>query len=295
MSAATALPSPTRLIGAGLGLSKPGVTAWNVLMAAGGLGLAGAAADVHTWGGTIAGTTLVVAAANGLNMVLERHSDALMARTASRPLVTGLLDPRHATAISLAQAVVGLGLLAWLANPTTAGLGLLALLLYVGVYTPMKRRSAAAALPGAIAGAMPPLMGWTAATGLVELPGLALFALLLAWQLPHVLAIALLREDEYARAGLRVPSMAMGTERTRFWIFLTASATVSASLFLGVPGLEGGVYLGFAAAAAGALMTGALMGLERDVAPGWPRWMLRLTVIYLPMITAGILLDRLLA
>ncbi len=290
---APAIHAPLRWLRISLGLAKPGVTAWNVLMTAGGLGLATVASSTETWLGTVAGTTLVVAAANGLNMVLERHSDALMTRTAARPLVTGSISPTGATTVALLQAAVGLALLTWLANPLTALLGLLALVLYVAVYTPMKARSALAAVPGAIAGALPPLMGWTAATGRIELPGIALFVLLLAWQLPHVMAIALLRQDEYAKAGLRVPSMALGPERTRFWIFVTASATVSASLFLGVLGLVGELYLGFAAAAAGAMMVVALMGLERDVAPRWPRWMLRLTVIYLPLITLGIFLDRL--
>ncbi len=290
--ATTALPSPMQRVGDALGLAKPGVTAWNVLMAAGGVGLSGVEVSATGWAGVLAGTTLVVAAANGSNMVLERKSDALMRRTASRPTATGRLRPTLATVITATQATAGLGLLAWLANPLTAALGLLALVLYVGIYTPMKRRTAWATLPGAVAGALPPLMGWTAATGSVQLPGLALFALLMAWQLPHVLAIALLRQDEYARAGLHVPSMPLGPERTRFWIFITASATVSASLFLGVLGLVGSLYLGFAAAGAGALMVVALMGLEPEVAPGWPRWMLRLTVMYLPLITAGIFLDR---
>ena len=293
MSTATrALPSPFRWFGDAVGLAKPGVTAWNVLMTAGGVGLAGAELGAGGWVGVLGGTTLVVAAANGLNMVLERHSDALMVRTAQRPTASGQLDPSLASALAAAQAAAGLALLAWLANPLTAALGLLALLLYVAVYTPMKRRTAWATLPGAVAGALPPLMGWTAATGSIQLPGLALFALLMAWQLPHVLAISLLRQDEYARAGLHVPSMPLGPERTRFWIFVTASATVSASLFLGVLGLVGSLYLGFAAAGAGAMMVVALMGLEREVAPRWPSWMLRLTVVYLPLLTAGIFLDR---
>jgi len=294
-SLAQPLPAPARWLRMGLGLAKPGVTAWNVLMTAGGLGLAGVSHPLGTWLGAIVGTTLVVAAANGLNMVLERRSDGLMARTAQRPLATGQLAPSSASLIAGVQIVLGLGLLYHWANPITAALGLLALLLYVGVYTPMKARSAWATLPGAIAGALPPLMGWTAATGRIELPGLALFGLLLAWQLPHVLAISLLRQDEYAHAGLRVPSMALGAERTRFWIFMSASATVSASLFLGVLGLVGELYLGFAAAAAGAMMVVALIGLEREVDPGWPRRMLRLTVVYLPLLTTGIFLDRLLS
>ncbi len=286
------LPSPARWLRMGMGMAKPGVTAWNVLMAAGGLGLAGVEVRLDTWLGALAGTTLVVAAANGLNMVIERRSDALMPRTAQRPLATGQLSPTRAVVLASLQALLGLALLYRWANPLTAGLGLAAMVLYVGIYTPMKPHSAWATLPGAVAGALPPLMGWTAATGRAELPGLALFALLLAWQIPHVLAIGLLREHEYARAGLRVTSMALGAERTRFWIFVSASATISASLFLGVPGLVGMLYLGFAAAAGGALMAVALMGLEREVDPGWSRRMLRLTVAYLPLITLGILLDR---
>src|SRR5664280_2027418 len=153
---------------------------------------------------TLLGIGLVSAGAGALNEALERKTDALMKRTADRPLASGRF--------SLAQGVVaGLGSLAlgavWLllhTNLLTVALALLTAFTYVAIYTPLKRVTAMATFIGAFPGAMPPLLGWTAARGIIEWPALALFAILFVWQFPHFMAIAWLYREDYARAGIRM-------------------------------------------------------------------------------------------
>src|ERR1022692_2936897 len=153
---------------------------------------------------TLLGIGLVSAGAGALNEALERKTDALMKRTADRPLASGRF--------SLAQGIVaGLGSLAlgavWLllhTNLLTVALALLTAFTYVAVYTPLKRFTTLATFIGAFPGAMGPLLGWTAARGRIEWPGVALFAILFVWQFPHFMAIAWLYREDYARAGIRM-------------------------------------------------------------------------------------------
>src|SRR5262249_18441529 len=142
--------------------------------------------------------------ANTLNMYLERDVDGRMARTRHRPLPAGRLPERAALVFGIAQALVAVPLLTFGANPLTGLLGAVALILYVLVYTPMKRWSIHALLVGAVPGAMPPLLGFAARSGELSLGALALFGVIFLWQIPHFLAIALFREDDYRAAGLKV-------------------------------------------------------------------------------------------
>jgi len=153
---------------------------------------------------TLLGIGLVSAGAGALNEALERKTDARMKRTADRPLASGRF--------SLAQGVLaGLGALAlgawWLllhTNLLTVALALLTAFSYVAIYTPLKRVTSIATFIGAFPGAMGPLLGWTAARGRIEWPGVALFAILFVWQFPHFMAIAWLYRDDYAKAGIRM-------------------------------------------------------------------------------------------
>jgi protoheme IX farnesyltransferase len=153
---------------------------------------------------TLLGIGLVSAGAGALNEALERKTDARMKRTADRPLASGRF--------SLAQGVLaGLGALAlgawWLllhTNLLTVALALLTAFCYVAIYTPLKRVTSIATFIGAFPGAMGPLLGWTAARGRIEWPGVALFAILFVWQFPHFMAIAWLYRDDYAKAGIRM-------------------------------------------------------------------------------------------
>jgi len=176
------------------------------------------------------GTALVVASANALNMYIERETDALMRRTASRPLPTGRLSAESALWFALACAIVGLGVLIACVNLASACLALVALASYVLAYTPLKRTTSYALHVGAVPGAIPPLIGWASMTGSLALRAFPLFLILLVWQLPHFLAIATFRREEYARAGLVVQPNAEGLEATRRSILLWSVLLLAVSL-----------------------------------------------------------------
>ena len=150
---------------------------------------------------TLAGTALLAASAAALNQLMERDHDAKMRRTEDRPLPSGRLRPESVLRVGVLSATLGLGWLALGVNALTAVLGVTTLLLYLFLYTPLKRVTPLNTLVGAIPGALPPLMGWTAARGSVEAGGWSLFAILACWQVPHFLAIAWLYREDYARAG----------------------------------------------------------------------------------------------
>src|SRR5215469_11243322 len=151
------------------------------------------------------GTTLLVAGASALNQVFERHSDALMERTSNRPLPSGRLQPGTVFVLGTVWALAGLAYLALLVRqPAAIAAAAFAFASYVFLYTPLKRTTTLNTLVGAVAGAMPPVIGWTAATNSFGPAAAALFAILFLWQVPHFLAIAWIYRDEYARAGLRM-------------------------------------------------------------------------------------------
>jgi heme o synthase len=181
-----------------------------ICTAAGGMWLAPGPRDAVRAVALLLGTTLVVGAANALNNWLERDVDARMRRTRDRPLPAGRLHPRVALALGLGLPAVALPALGWFTNGLTATLAALALFSYVVVYTPLKQRSPLALVVGAVPGAIPPLMGWTAVTGRLDAGGLALFAVLFCWQLPHFLAVSIYLQDDYARGGLRVFALEHG-------------------------------------------------------------------------------------
>jgi protoheme IX farnesyltransferase len=154
------------------------------------------------------GTFFTAASASALNQWLERRRDSLMERTADRPLPSGRLSPKEVLAVSLIWIVFGTVYLGMMLNWTTAFLGLLTWFLYVWVYTPLKRRTWLNTMVGAVAGALPVLMGW-AATGaslnpLIDVRALALFLVLFLWQFPHFMAIAWIYRKQYEKAGLKM-------------------------------------------------------------------------------------------
>jgi protoheme IX farnesyltransferase len=235
---------------------------------------------------------MVVGAANALNNFLERDIDRRMRRTRDRPLPAGRLEPWVAVAVGLGLPSVALPALALLTNAVTAALAALALFVYVVLYTPMKRRTSLALFVGAVPGAIPPLMGWTAVTGRIDAGGMALFALLFCWQLPHFLAISMYLEEDYARGGLKVFALVHGERATKVWGALTSVALVPVSLVLVRLGLAGRWY-GLAAALLGTgLAAYAMAGLShRGAANRWARNFFLLTLAYLTLLFAALLLD----
>ncbi len=211
-------------------LTKPRITLMVVVTMLGGIWLAqhhaayGAGAVATAGAGSalrlaaaVGGTALVVGSANALNMYLERFSDRLMARTRNRPLPTGRLPADLALWFGLALGAVSVPALTFGVNAVTGLLAALALVSYVVVYTPLKRRTTLSLLIGAVPGAIPPLLGWTAVTGKIQGPGLILFGIMFLWQVPHFLAIATFRRDDYARAGLKVLPVERRGDRVTRW------------------------------------------------------------------------------
>ncbi len=213
-------------------LAKPRITLMVLFTTAGGLWLAPVPVARSTTFFALLGTMLIVAGANALNMVWERDIDRLMKRTKNRPLPAGRMSPRVALWFGITTSVIALPILAFGVNGTTAFLAALANLLYVLAYTPLKQRSHWALQVGAVPGAIPPLLGWTAATGKVETGGLVLFAIMFLWQIPHFHAIALFRKLEYGRAGLKVLPNEQGDLAARHSIVRHVGALICVSLLL---------------------------------------------------------------
>lgn len=267
-----------------LALTKPRISVLSVATAAAGLGLAPGEASARLSLITLLGTLLLVGSASTLNMYLERDVDAKMARTRGRPLPAGRLSPSLALWFGLVQAAVAVPML-WLgANALTGALGALALVLYVLVYTPLKRKTTLSLLIGAIPGAMPPLLGWTAATGRVSVAALAVFGVMFFWQIPHFIAIALFRTDDYVGAGLKILPAEVGPVAARQQLFAYLVAQIAVTLVLVPLGLGGPIYL------VGAILLGAWMlwlgvrGLRADADVPWARKFFIATVAYLPVL-----------
>ena len=276
-----------------LQLAKPRITALVLFTTASGLWLAPHGLPLRTVIFTILGTVLIVAAANALNMYLERDSDALMSRTMKRPLPARRMEPKVALRFGLILAAISVPLLTFAVGALPGLLASIALVSYVLLYTPMKRMSAASLLVGALPGAIPPLIGWTAATERLDLPGVLLFAVMFLWQVPHFLAITLFRKEEYARAGLVVQPNEPGGERAaRMNIVRYTVALVAVSLLFVPIGTAHAGYL-LAALLAGLTFLGyGLLGLRADSGPRWAHNLFLLSLLYLPVVFGALMLDR---
>jgi protoheme IX farnesyltransferase len=233
---------------------------------------------------TILGTGLVAAGASALNQVLERDTDALMRRTQSRPLPAGRLDTFPALWFGVGISIVGAAYLALAVNPLTAVIGTITLLLYVLAYTPLKRVSPLCTVVGAVPGALPPVMGWTAATGHLSGEAWVLFAILFLWQMPHFLAIAWMYCDDYRRAGQpMLPVIDADGRRTGRQIVLYGLGLVPVSLLPSLIGMTGPVYLiGALLLSLAYLVAGLYAAQTRTIESA--RLLLRVSVIYLPVL-----------
>ena len=276
-------------------LAKPRITGMVIITFAGGLWLA--PGQIAGWRAimTLVGTALLVAASNTFNMYLERNFDPLMERTRDRPLPRAALSPETALAFGTLLACAAVPLVFLGGNLLTGILGLAALGSYVVVYTPLKRHSGMALFVGAVPGALPPLMGWTAVTGQLDAPGLALFAILFLWQIPHFLAIATYRANDYARAGFKVLPLAISTRATRVTIVLFSVGLVAATIALEPLRVAGLGYL-LCAALLGAVFIGwAAAGFRRAAANAWARSLFFYSIVYLTLLFVALVIDRTIA
>jgi protoheme IX farnesyltransferase len=276
-------------------LTKPSIALLAMLSAGGGavVGGAGAGAPLPLWrlAVTLLGTALLVGAAAALNQLLERDVDARMERTSGRPLPAGRLSPRFVLGFGLGLGAAGAFALYAGVNPLTAGLGALALVLYVLAYTPLKRRTSWALVVGAVPGALPALMGWTARTGGIGAPGLVLFGILFLWQLPHFIAIASYLKDDYARGGIRVVPLTQGDRVARIEAVVAAAALAGVSLMLVPLGGAGWIYFGGALGLGLGFVGYGMAGLARNAGTRWARGWFLASLAYLPALTAVMALD----
>lgn len=277
-------------------LTKPRITLMVLVTAAGGLWLSPVGRLSHvTIALTLLGTALIVGGANALNMYIERDIDGLMKRTKDRPLPGHRMSPRFALVFGVVISMAAVPVLAIGVNATTALLAVLANLLYVLAYTPLKQRSHWALQVGAVPGAIPPLLGWTAATGRVDEGGLVLFAILFLWQIAHFHSIALFRKLEYGRARLVVLPNVEGDDAARHSIVRHASALAFVSLLLYPLHVAHRVYLFSALVLGVGFVVAAALGLRKNVSMRWARGVFGVSLLYLTGLFAAIAVDAILS
>jgi protoheme IX farnesyltransferase len=246
---------------------------------------------------TLVGVALVSAGASALNEALERKTDAKMIRTANRPIAAGRISLWQGLLMGFGAVAAGGFWLLSTTNPLTAGLALLTVFTYVAVYTPLKRVTTLATFLGAFPGAAGPLLGWTAARGQIEWPGIALFAILFVWQFPHFMAIAWLYRQDYGRAGIKMlPVVQPDGFSTVIEALFYAAIMIPVSLapwWLGMAGMTyailavvlGLFYLGYT------IRFSRILRAESETQSRmFARDLLKVSVIYLPLLLTGLML-----
>jgi len=239
---------------------------------------------------TLLGTAMVAGSAAALNHFLEIESDAKMRRTEMRPLPSGRLHPTSALMFSLALGSVGAMYLLFAVNAITCAVGVATWASYLFLYTPLKRRTTYCTMIGAVPGALPILMGWTAVRGTLDLGGFVLFAILFLWQFPHFYAIAWMYRDDYARGGIHMlPVFDMpGTARQIVAYSVVLLPVSLLPVYLGMAG----VWYGIGAVALGAYYFYSGIRLAKVGTAGQARMLLMASIIYLPLIYALLMLDK---
>ena len=238
------------------------------------------------------GVGLLATASNSWNQWLERRTDARMDRTADRPLPAGRLSGAEVVTFGLLCAVAGTLTLAAFVNLTTALLTFSTLALYVGAYTPLKRYTSLCTAVGAIPGALPPVLGWTAAGGALDEGALALFAVLFLWQFPHFLAIAWLYRDQYENAGLKMLPRTRSTRVVGLLGVTYALVLIPVSLMPRSVSLAGDLYVVAAILLGLMYLAGAIRfaaGQSRESARG----LILVSLIYLPTLLLILTFDHL--
>jgi protoheme IX farnesyltransferase len=230
------------------------------------------------------GTALVAGGAAAFNQVQERNLDMLMLRTQSRPLPQGRMTPGFANAVAGAITLAGCGLLYLWGTALAAGIAFVTIILYTLVYTPLKPRTSLATIVGAVPGALPPMIGWAAARGSVELASWSLFLIMFLWQLPHFLAIAWMYRDDYARASMpMMPVIDANGAMTGRQAVVYATALVPMSVLPMALGLAGRTY-GIGALVLGMILAGVAVAFAINRSRENARTLFLSSIAYLPLL-----------
>jgi protoheme IX farnesyltransferase len=240
----------------------------------------------------VIGTALVAGGAAVLNQVYEHRTDALMRRTRLRPLPDGRIALSDARAFGVVLSASGLLLLATRTNWLAAALALLTLIVYLAIYTPMKRRTSLATLIGAVPGALPPLIGWTASHGSIAPGGAALFTILFLWQIPHFMAISWLYRDDYGEAGFpMLPVIEPDGRRAGMQALLYSAALIPVSLLPTLVGVSGKPYAGIALLL-GIALTILAFRFARTRGDDSARALFLGSITYLPLLWTAMIASR---
>ena len=286
-------------------LFKPRVSLMVIITAAAGFYLGSLASGIAPFQlgllKALFGIALVTAGSSALNQALERSTDRRMPRTAARPMAQHRIGLAHGLTVGFVLVCGGSIYLAWATNPITGMLTLLTAVGYVAIYTPLKRITTLNTFIGAFPGALPPLIGWTAARGIIEWPAIALFAILFVWQFPHFMAIGWMYRADYAHAGIRVTATQQPTREaarsSAIQALFYAILMIPVSLWptwlhsTGIPYAIAALILGAYYLAA----TIRFMRITRN--PDDPenralaRHLLKVSVLYLPLLLAAMMLD----
>ena len=238
------------------------------------------------------GTALMGGGANALNQWMEQVPDSIMNRTKNRVLPMGKLSEKEAMIFGIVISAVGFFVLWFGNNPLTAGLGLLTILTYILVYTPLKQKTFTNTWFGGITGALPPVMGWTAARGQLEWEVLPIFALLYFWQLPHFFAIAWMYRDDYKRGGFKMLSHYDQTgKKTAVQMLINCGMLYAASLAVFYVNQGSMVYLA-GASALGLVFFAVIAGFYKESTVGNARKVFLASIIYLPLLIGILVLDQ---
>lgn len=280
-----------------ISLTKPRIT-WLILMSTGVgyfFGWHGSSLwQVPWWAllNTVLGTGLIASGTAALNQWYEREADGKMRRTSGRPIPSGRLSASRALIFGIALAIAGFLELAVFVNLLSGILGVATLISYLFLYTPLKQRSWLSTTVGAVPGAMPPMIGFAAASGTLTAEAWVLFAILFLWQFPHFYAIAWMYREDYGRAGIRMlPVIEPDGHSTARQIIIYASLLIPVSLIPGLLGMSGKFYLlGAAALGVWFLYSGVRVAMERTILRA--RAVLLVSVFYLPLLYGLMVLDR---
>jgi heme o synthase len=290
----TPLAQTSSKLSAYIALTKPDVS-FLVLMTTGAgyyMGARGPISWLHMTH-VIFATMMIAAGTAALNHYIERDSDRFMRRTASRPLPTGQLSPREALVFGLTLSVAGAIDLFLIGGVWPCVLGIITSLSYLLAYTPLKKRTVWATFIGAFPGAIPPMIGWTAATGHLGTGAWLLFAILFVWQFPHFHAIAWMYREDYARAGiLMLPVIDKDGTRTFRQIILYAAALVAVSLLPAIMGFAGVLYFFGALVTCTALVQVCLWAASNK-SNTRAKWLMHATVLHIPILLGLMMYDKL--
>lgn len=273
-------------------LAKPRMNLLVVSTTVVGFYMAGGDFHPELFGATVSGTALMAASAAVLNQLIEQRQDALMKRTADRPIPSGRVSAWQAAVFGAVLGISGLSILAAAVNSLTALLGLATVLLYLLAYTPLKRVTSLNTVVGAVPGAIPPVMGFSAVQNALSPQAMTLFAILFLWQMPHFLAIAILHREDYQAAGFRMlPCVDQDLRLTGRMILLYAAALLPASLLPAVLGMCGAAYFTAAVLLGLALLSSgvscAVSGSTSDA-----RQLFHASIVYLPVLLGLMIFDK---